>query len=491
MPDGDASERYDVELTGEVLPGRDPEAVVRAIAELYHADRKHVRRLMAAAPRVCKRNLSLARAERHVKVLRRAGAVAVAKPRSDTAPAPSQAPVIGESMIADSVIADSVIGHSVLAHSGIPASSAARPPGGSGLQSTPAASHLAEEGAIVDEPVGAGTDARDLDADDAPSSVPPPVDALDPGDEPARRGAWRSASLGLTAGLVLGILVGWWAAHSLGPVPFGGPGVAAPAATSDAPPALADAAPRPALERLPEPAEAAAPATVAADDREASGEGGDASATYEAAATVTTPEPVAVSVPASAPDDAGAPEVAVAGDGPFGLDQGMPIAALDLSDDVSDDGREPGHQRLAAVPRPLPGIDRVVAIAADGTGICGIDARTHTIETGADGTALRDAFAEMEAALDRRYDARHRTNIRLSRASGASDLSWMQQLQSGERRLTSVWAGSVEAPLADELQRITLTASAEAEDRGLIRIAYRFGNYAECMAELSEAPGDH
>jgi hypothetical protein len=130
-------------------------------------------------------------------------------------------------------------------------------------------------------------------------------------------------------------------------------------------------------------------------------------------------------------------------------------------------------------------IERVHAIAAPGTGLCGIEAQSRSIETAADGAALRAAFERMAAEVERRYGALERTDIRLSRAADAAGTSWMQRLRAGQKRLMSIWSAPNASTRVEGLTRITLTATALDDDHGLIRIAYHFFSYPACMAELA------
>jgi hypothetical protein len=395
MADGQSGERYDVQLTGILLPGRSAEEVVDGIAALYGAERRQVARLLAAAPCVCKSDLSRTRAQRHVLALERLGAVAVIAPRPGAAARPHSGGVDTAAAVAASEASASAAG---------PLASARH------------------RGADAD-----GTDGHSARRSTAPLDATGSVATT---AVRADRRPWQWGLLGLCAGFALGLIAAWWVL----------PQQADP---TDAEPSAAasDLAPKRAARS---PAAAAAP-------------------------TETTPAERAAFAAAQA--------------GPFGLGQGRAIATLD----IVADGPGPGQWRLGSVPRSLPLIDRVVVHAAEGTGLCGIDAQSRVIETDADGMALRAAFGQLQTALDERYGALRRTNIRVSRAGAESDRSWMQRLGSGEHGLTSTWSAPEGATLADDLTRISLTASAVAEDRGLIRITYRFSNYPECAAELASA----
>jgi hypothetical protein len=136
----------------------------------------------------------------------------------------------------------------------------------------------------------------------------------------------------------------------------------------------------------------------------------------------------------------------------------------------------------------MPDIERVVAVVAPDAGLCALLGRSRALSTAADGVGLRKSFADMEAELDGRYGPQLRTNIRFSRAAPGAEQTWMQGLLDGQRTLASAWAGTADAPLPQGLEQVTLTAVAEAEDRGALRIDYRFSNHGECTAELAAGP---
>ena len=430
MPAEDSSERYDVVLTGELLAGRDIDDVVRAVAEFYGADQNRVARLFAAAPRVCKRNLTAARAERHLQALRGAGAGAELAPTS----AVQASPVVASGPDADTrpAVVDTDSGAGV---DDVPASdmvTTAQP------ASAPVANLGRPEAAELPDAVGAD-----------PALAVPGAPAVSTAPCHAR----RSALVGLLAGFALGALVAWWVAPLVQPGPVS-------VSSSDAEPTEARMAAPPAPHEMAAPDARDAPQAASAATQDASGAEGPT-------------EPTDDAPPVSA--------VAGAGAGPFGLDAGLPLAALD----VAAEGDAPGHRVLASVPRPEPGIEHVVAIVAADVGLCGIDARSAPLPTPADGAGLQAAFAQMQTELDRRFGAGRRTNIRLSRAGPDMNETWMQSLASGRRTLSSAWVGSAETPLAEGLDRVTLIAVAAADDRGALHVAYRFRNHADCMAELA------
>jgi hypothetical protein len=452
--------RYDVVLTGDLLPGRHIDDVVRAVADFYGADESHVARLFAAAPRICKRNLSSVRAQRHVKALRRAGALAelAARPAGGSVPDEPSDPAGAAS--AEPVVRDRV----APADGAVPDSrregAAAAPAAGS-----PRAAAAPPEAADTGTPAAAAAFAH-----------PPP----EPRGRPAPCPARRFALLGLLAGFALGTLAAWWA------LPSGQRGADAPAGGGrTASPAARQQSGRTAVEAG---QAAAAEVSPAGRPAPASGEGPGA-VSGVAVATVDAPnggdggaDGERGDGPTSARTEV-AP--AAAGRGPFGLSAGTPLSALD----VVADAPAPGRKVLGAVPRPVPGVDRVVALVTPGVGLCGIDAQRGPLPTAADGAALRAAFADVELALDRRYGAHRRTNIRLSRTAPDAEQTWMRGLLAGERALSSAWVGDAQTPLADDLERVMLTAVADAEDRGSLSIAYRFHNHGACAAELSGESG--
>ena len=195
--------------------------------------------------------------------------------------------------------------------------------------------------------------------------------------------------------------------------------------------------------------------------------------------------------------------------GPFGLSQGLSIEeAKKLGQFV------PGDSEYVYVTKAVThghsDFDTYSILITPKQGLCGVAAITKDLYTNAYGHQLKSKFKELTSTLAEKYGY-PRISFDVSRTFDFSknfdfwnldgmwieNDAWMDGLLNKTRSLNATWEEVNRINVSDEsiatpsltlkssLSAINLSALARSENRGYVRVEYRFNNYAACVEAIN------
>jgi len=173
--------------------------------------------------------------------------------------------------------------------------------------------------------------------------------------------------------------------------------------------------------------------------------------------------------------------------GPFGFEQGQTLAELEAKVGKLDRTDEPTVFRSVKAPVPLKGIEAYGLLVGKETGLCKVVGLGQDIATNDEGHALQAAYAELKAALTKKYG--EPTMVAESLAEGSiwdEPKDFMMGLKLGERRHGVIWSKVA----AQGLATIVLQAEALNPNTGFLRLSYEFPNFKACVAAKDELNPD-
>ncbi len=525
---------YDVVLTGEILPDYQPEAVQKAVAEIFQADTPGVIDLFSGGDKIVKRRLSRLKAQRYVQAIGQAGAVV----RMQITPKPTSQ------------------------------KAKVRRPG-----SKRSSRHHHTTGSAAAPPMPVGSDPL--------ASTPQAPDAIGAspayGPPPTTEGefCWKTAGITLAIGLILGLALGYWQfghwrdnlvtlnaaekaqieqlqaevtetlldlSSATGRLRALEPGLTKSLVDarletlrntkalieqriaairtgsrirSDAPGAQGD--PKGAEQLARDMAEqkreianlrmgvnspggmggALNPATLAAQEQSlvmmrlayVSAKYGLPGFKVRHDGRLQASPPAAAAAVSTAPaEPAPPPPVDVripAGAGPFGLTMGRSAREL-MGIEIPS---APGRYILDTVPTPHQAFVKYVAEAAPRAGLCWIKGMGRAIQTDRLGTQLREEYTRIRDELVKAYGKDFKETDHLAPESLWKEPGdWMMGLVQKDRALMSTWHAAEASPLPHALSSVAISVSASSSGEGYVYLEYQFANGPQCEAEFSAKP---
>lgn len=172
--------------------------------------------------------------------------------------------------------------------------------------------------------------------------------------------------------------------------------------------------------------------------------------------------------------------------GPFGLEMGMSLKEIGGKPEKIG----PGKYKITVVPKPHSAFQFYVVQVAPVGGLCYIKAMGNQIETSVYGSELKSDFSEMEGKLEKSY-GEHKTVDSLREGSIWHEPNeFMMSMLKKERKLMAFWFADAGSIFSDNILKVTLSASAVLQDRGILSIDYLFSNVESCDVELAAKEDD-
>jgi hypothetical protein len=166
---------------------------------------------------------------------------------------------------------------------------------------------------------------------------------------------------------------------------------------------------------------------------------------------------------------------------PFGfrvaMSKAQVLALVTPQSVLKDDG---DSIELSTAPAPHEDFDTYVVSVSPSSGIAKVMALSKDLTTNVYGEAVKQKFDEVKAALNKKYGDPTNTFDFLGDGSVWTEpTEWMMGLAKGERTLSAFWATANNA-------RISLEASAAAEESGYLIVQYEYSNYETWLAEHNQ-----
>lgn len=164
--------------------------------------------------------------------------------------------------------------------------------------------------------------------------------------------------------------------------------------------------------------------------------------------------------------------------GPFGLQQGEDVTALekqDLGDGVL----------LVNPPSSHSAFESYMARSDKRCGLTKIIAIGKTLSADSTGVNLRSQYAEFKSTLSEKYGEGTSYEY-LNSGSIWDDYSdWVMALNVGDRTHVTYWVDK-DSSFPDNIGAIALEVKADGSRSGYITLSYEFDNHAECTGQARE-----
>lgn len=172
---------------------------------------------------------------------------------------------------------------------------------------------------------------------------------------------------------------------------------------------------------------------------------------------------------------------------PFGLSMGMTL------DDLTEacDGAEPIHIEddcyYVFPVKKHPLFKHYVVFVDDDEGLYLIKAVSDDISTNDYGTEIQNAFSEIKERISKTYGRPSIIDEIESDCVFKDDRDWVRSLEDGSRMYAAIWESSAKNELKDDLNNVSIYASAKNyPPTGWIILEYEFNN----MQAVQDAQDD-
>lgn len=172
---------------------------------------------------------------------------------------------------------------------------------------------------------------------------------------------------------------------------------------------------------------------------------------------------------------------------PFGLSMGMTL------DDLTEacDGAEPIHIEddcyYVFPVKKHPLFKHYVVFVDDDEGLYLIKAVSDDISTNRYGTEIQNAFSEIKERISKTYGRPRIIDEIASDCVFKYDRDWVRSLEDGSRMYAAIWESSAKNELKDDLNNVSIYASAKNyPPTGWIILEYEFNN----MQAVQDAQDD-
>ncbi|WP_288076485.1 hypothetical protein [Pseudomonas sp.] len=205
---------------------------------------------------------------------------------------------------------------------------------------------------------------------------------------------------------------------------------------------------------------------------------------FSAPARDQSPQPAPA--PAHKESSSVVPDKLPAGNGPFGLEQGLSVDLIEKmageSLRVSDDSEN--LYVLGSPPKPNNSFDTYYLVVSPTVGLCAVRAIGKPISTNGYGSQLISRYDEMKSALSGVYGKPQSQEYLGEGSIWKEPSDWMAGLYKQERAHWSKWEGKQSSPLKNSLSVVAVGAIALGHDSGYVRVEYEFSNYGACTEEI-------
>lgn len=172
---------------------------------------------------------------------------------------------------------------------------------------------------------------------------------------------------------------------------------------------------------------------------------------------------------------------------PFGLSMGMTL------DDLTEacDGAAPEHIEddcyYVFPVKKHPLFKHYLAFVDDDKGLYCIKAVSDDISTNRYGTEIQNAFSEIKERISKTYGRPRMIDEITSDTLYTDDRDWVYSLADGARAYAAIWEASAKNELKDDLNNVSIYASAkDYPQTGWIILEYEFNN----MQAVKDAQDD-
>ncbi len=183
------------------------------------------------------------------------------------------------------------------------------------------------------------------------------------------------------------------------------------------------------------------------------------------------------------------PPLLPAAEGPFGLEAGLSQKNIEDMIGAKLKPIEGSINLFAAekLPKQNTDFDFYALLISPKAGLCEIRAIGKDITTDSYGLAIKSKFEDLTNSLSSIYGKADTTDVLLSGSIWKEPQDWVMGLNKKERFLSSVWKGSKEQPLKNNISSVSTEARANNSAKGYIYLQYSFTNIDVCKDEVEGA----
>jgi len=164
--------------------------------------------------------------------------------------------------------------------------------------------------------------------------------------------------------------------------------------------------------------------------------------------------------------------------GPLGLEMGTTLS--DLKKITKLEKSDTFKYNTKSLPSGHSGFSDYDLLVTPEHGLCEIVAWTPNIRTSAYGDDLITLFRRFESSLQAKYGAGKAYDFLRAGSIWTAPRDWMMGLLKNERSLAMVWSTDAADKLQDNIQKISLKASALSTEVGVVTLKYEFNNFGDC-----------
>lgn len=175
--------------------------------------------------------------------------------------------------------------------------------------------------------------------------------------------------------------------------------------------------------------------------------------------------------------------VAHAGNGPFGIAIGTPLAELQLGEAKGDDPLE----RPVTPPSPHSAMEFYVIYGTAETGVCKIFGISKTNENDGSGFAVRGAIDDFAKALGTKYGEPTTNDLCGAGEVACESQFWMMSLSNHERNYGKEWTRANDAMRKAHIKRIDVIARALDINTSDFLVAFTGDNESACEKAAASA----
>lgn len=169
----------------------------------------------------------------------------------------------------------------------------------------------------------------------------------------------------------------------------------------------------------------------------------------------------------------------------FGLSQGESLA--DISKVATLKKMKPFVYSTPSLPDGNDSFNDYRLIITPDQGLCKVIAWTPDIESSVYGDAIKDKFAALYDALDKKYGMSKKLDALRPGSIWDDPQDWMMGLAKNERFLMAIWSSESGASLPPDVEAIGLEAHGTSSSKALISLSYEFTNFDSCEAAIKAA----
>jgi hypothetical protein len=180
-----------------------------------------------------------------------------------------------------------------------------------------------------------------------------------------------------------------------------------------------------------------------------------------------------------------AEQTRAAGQGPFGIEAGSPLAALDSS---AKRDSETGVAILSNVPKPSSQFPLVAVVAFEETGVCEVRALSESFDSDTQLLSARGFADQIAQALESRYG-------KPKKQEGCSGYACrsqypIQHVQDGTIWYGYEWRSTAQSRLPNRIKEIDLSVMHAEFNNSQVRLDYRFDNQEQCARARRSAQAE-